>query len=242
MRRRLVPLVLLTLACVPAARVPMPVTPLRSTGADTLVVLLPGRYDDADDFRKRRFVEIAREAGATFDVSAADAHVGYYAGGAVAERIEDDVVLPARRAGYQKVWLAGISLGGLGSLIYLEHYPRGVEGIFLMAPYLGEREAALAVERAGGLPSWDPPDVPRDELDFSTRIWAAARTALDGGTPLILAYGSDDDLAPQIEVLARALPPERVRVFDGGHEWAPWLEAWRWFAASGIASTTAASK
>lgn len=231
-----------TLHCVPAAKVPLSVSSLRNEGADTLVILLPGRFDEADDFRERKFAEIAREAGAGFDVAAADAHIGYYAGGAVAERLEDDVVLPARRAGYKKVWLAGISLGGLGSLIYLEHYPRGVDGVFLMAPYLGESDAAETVRLAGGLLAWQPPDLPRDEMDFSTRIWAAAREVVTGGTPVLLAYGGDDDLAPQHEVLAGALSADRVRVFPGGHEWAPWLEAWRWFAASGIASSAAATK
>jgi pimeloyl-ACP methyl ester carboxylesterase len=206
-----------------------------------LVVLLPGRFDDADDFRKRRFPEIAREAGATFDLTAVDAHVGYYAGGRVAERLEDDVVLPARRAGYRRVWLAGISMGGLGALIYADRYPGGVDGIFLIAPYLGETEAARAVRAAGGLEAWTPPPVAREEMEFSERIWAAAREVVEGNTSVLLAFGTDDALAPQHEVLAAALPAERVDRFPGGHAWEPWLQAWRRFAASGIATSTAAS-
>jgi len=206
------------------------------------VVLLPGRFDEADDFRKKRFAEIAREAGAQFDLAAADAHVGYYAGGAVAQRLEDDVVLPARRAGYRNIWLAGISLGGLGSLIYLDHYPRGVDGVFLMAPYLGEAEAAEEVERSGGIEAWQPPPVAKEDMEFSARIWAVAREAISAGTPIVLSYGDADDLAPQHRVLAAALPEDRVRVFPGGHEWKPWLAAWRWFAASGFATSEAARR
>ncbi len=215
--------------------------PLARAGSDTLIVLLPGRYDDADDFRKRRFAEIAREEGATFDVTAVDAHVGTYAGGQVAERLEDDVVLPARRAGYRRVWLAGISMGGLGALIYAERYPWGVDGIFLIAPYLGEAEAAQAVLAAGGLERWTPPPVAREGMEFSERIWAAAREVLRGDTTVLLAFGTDDALAPQHEVLAAAIPSERVDRLPGGHEWEPWLHAWRRFAASGIATSAAAS-
>lgn len=215
--------------------------PLARAGSDTLVVLLPGRFDDADDFRKRRFAEIAREEGAAFDVTAADAHIGYYAGGRVAERLEDDVVLPARRAGYRRVWLAGISMGGLGALIYAERYPSGVDGIFLIAPYLGEAEAADAVRAAGGLERWTPPPVAREAMEFSERVWAAAREVLEGDTTVLLAFGTDDALAPQHEVLAAALPGDRVDRLPGGHAWEPWLQAWRRFAASGVATSTAAS-
>jgi pimeloyl-ACP methyl ester carboxylesterase len=174
-------------------------------------------------------------------VTAVDAHVGYYAGGAVAGRLEDDVVIPARRAGYRRVWLAGISMGGLGALIYADRYPGGVDGIFLIAPYLGEAEAAESVRAAGGLERWRPPPVTREEMEFSERIWAAAREVVVGGTVVVLAFGTDDALAPQHEILAEALPEDRVDRLPGGHEWRPWLQAWRRFAAAGIATKAAAS-
>ncbi len=232
MRAALFASVVLATACVPAARVPMRTLPLAESGAESLVVLLPGRFDDPEDFAKRRFAEIAREEGAPFDLVAVDAHVGYYASRTVVERLEADVIAPARARGYETIWLLGISLGGLGAILHHDLHPGGVDGIFLIAPFLGDAETARAIEEAGGLRLWRPPDGPRDALPLSERIWAAAKALVESGTPVVLAYGTEDHLAPQIRVLGEALPGDRVLAIPGKHDWKPWTQAWSWFSAS----------
>src|SRR5690606_40867279 len=57
----------------------------------------------------------------------------------VVERLQQDVVLPARMRGYRHVRLVGISLGGYGSLLYSKQYGEQIAGLFLMAPFLGNR-------------------------------------------------------------------------------------------------------
>ncbi len=50
----------------------------------------------------------------------------------------------------------------------------------------------------------------------------------------MLAYGHDDKLAASHRVLAAALPPRRVLVVPGGHDWEPWQAAWRQFVEAGF--------
>lgn len=222
-----------------AACLPPTVTPIRSVALEdrasaSLVVLLPGRFDEAEDFARRRFPEIAREAGGSFDIVAVDAHLGYYREQTIAERLEEDVIAPARARGYARIWLAGISMGGLGALIVSELHPGSVDGVFLIAPYLGPDEGAEAVAAAGGLARWEPPSGPRDALDFPDRIWASAKDLVASPRPVVLAFGRDDKLAATHRVLAAALPEERVLELPGGHDWTPWQEAWRRFVAAGF--------
>ncbi len=68
-----------------------------------------------------------------------------------------DVVLPARAAGYDTIWLAGTSLGGIGALLYLRDHPDDLAGVLALAPYLGEEGVIREIERAGGPASWQPP-------------------------------------------------------------------------------------
>jgi pimeloyl-ACP methyl ester carboxylesterase len=207
---------------------------LEQRPSKSLVVLLPGRFDEAEDFARRRFPEIAREAGGTFDIVAVDAHMGYYQDGAIAERLEQDVIRPARARGYERIWLAGISMGGLGAIIYGDLHPGGVDGVFLIAPYLGPNDGAAAVAAAGGLAAWTPPPGPRDALGFADRIWAGTKDLGGRPQPVVLAYGRDDKLAAAHRVLAAALPPGRVLVLPGGHDWEPWQAAWRSFVEAGF--------
>ncbi|MCU0231567.1 MAG: lysophospholipase [Acidobacteria bacterium] len=225
---------LLAASCVPRATVPIRAVSLEQRPSKSLVVLLPGRFDEAEDFARRRFPEIAREAGGTFDIVAVDAHLGYYRDGAIAERLEEDVIRPARARGYERIWLAGISMGGLGAIIYGDLHPGGVDGVFLIAPYLGPDDGAAVIAAAGGLAAWTPPPGPRDTLGFADRIWVGAKDMVGRPQPVVLAYGRDDKLAATHRVLAAALPPGRVLVLPGGHDWEPWQAAWRQFVEAGF--------
>jgi pimeloyl-ACP methyl ester carboxylesterase len=233
---------LLAVSCVPRATVPIRTVSLEQRPSKSLVVLLPGRFDEAEDFARRRFPAIAREAGGTFDIVAVDAHLGYYRDGAIAERLEEDVIRPARARGYERIWLAGISMGGLGAIIYGELHPGGLDGVFLIAPYLGPDDGAAAVAAAGGLAAWTPPPGPRDALGFADRIWAGAKDLAARPQPVVLAYGGDDKLAPAHRVLAASLPPGRVLVLPGGHDWEPWQAAWRQFVEAGFVERGAAAR
>ena len=78
-----------------------------------LLVMLPGARDTPQDLVRHGFVRAVRERGLPVDVIAADAHTDYYIEQQVIERLAADIVTPARARGYSRIWLMGISLGGL---------------------------------------------------------------------------------------------------------------------------------
>ena len=212
------------------------------TTTHTLLVLLPGRGMTLREMERHGFVAALQAQGLAVDVLRADAHLGYYKDRSILERLRTDVIAPAQAAGYRSIWLAGISLGGLGALLYADAHPEDVAGLLLLAPYLGDDETAKTVVAAGGLLQWQPPPGPPSDGDAEIAIaaWRSAqgvlrRAASGNPMPLSLGYGLSDRFAVPQQVLARALPPERVFTAPGGHDWDPWLGLWqRMLAASGL--------
>ena len=227
----------------PETRVPMPSETLREAGpSGCTALLLPGRWDRMDAFDEHGFAEAAEAAGLDLGLVAADAHIGYYREESVAPRLKADVVEPLlerRRAVGDpdaRVWMVGTSLGAVGSILYRFRHPDQVAGLVLIAPFLGEPDAEDGVleelRAAGSLAAWRPAE-PVAEDDFERRIWLGLREILASDTPVLLAYGTEDDLAPGHELLARELPEERVFRRPGGHDWPIWTLLWEDVLASG---------
>ncbi|HEV8324563.1 MAG TPA: alpha/beta hydrolase [Myxococcota bacterium] len=221
-----------TWGCVPAASAPLRTVAYGHAGgaaADTLLVLLPGRGDRAETFAAEGFVDAARAADPRVDVVAADAHIGYYLRNVIVDRLWEDVVVPARARGYARVWLAGISMGGLGAVAFARAHPDAVAGLCLLAPYLGD-DVVAEVRRAGGLARWRPSGAPDD----FARLWLFLKgyTAGAPGLPALwLGYGRSDRFAAAHDLLAAALPADHVLRADGGHDWPPWRALWAQFLA-----------
>jgi hypothetical protein len=196
-----------------------------------LVVFLPGRGDRAEDFEERGFLAAARKAGLEADVLAVDAHLAYYYKRVITQRLWEDVILPARAHGYRRVFVVGISLGGLGAITLAQEHPDAVAGLFVLAPYLGEPELTREIETAGGLARWSGEASGRDFRG----VWGFLHgyAAGEARPPLWLAYGESDRYAYGHRLLAAALPKERVLVTAGGHDWKAWDRLWREFLARG---------
>jgi hypothetical protein len=201
---------------------------------DTLIVLLPGAYDHADDFIKEGFVDALRSRGIAADVALADASIAYYKGDTIVERLDHDVVEPARSRGIRHFWFAGISLGGLGDLIYANQRGGAVDGLLLIAPYLGDHAIAAEVAAAGGVRRWMPPRVVPPE-DDDRRLWKWLKTLTQLRNPdagqtdlpqVWLGYGREDRFADAHRLLAAALPPGHAVTEPGGHDWPPWRALW----------------
>ena len=199
-------------------------------GSRSLVVLLPGRRDSPEDFARFGWGELARKAGSGARIVAADAHLGYYVRRTVVDRLREDVIGPARAQGVDRVWLAGVSLGGTGSILYSIEHPEDVQGIAIFAPFLGEEEVRREIEAAGGLSSWTPPQ-PLGPTDFQRRMWAWFKSA--PATPVYLGWGERDGFAPMNGLLAKALQSERVFTAPGGHDWRAWTRLWERFLETG---------
>ncbi|MDB5882302.1 MAG: alpha/beta hydrolase [Ramlibacter sp.] len=200
--------------------------------AQRLVVVLPGRGDDLDDLRKSGIAQAVQSAWPDADVVLTGLALGYYMEGQPDQRLHDEVIVPARRRGYQQVWLVGASMGAMGAVMYDRAYANDVTGMVLLAPYLGEHPVLSDIAAAGGAAAWQPPPKPAsiNPDNFQQELWrhlqswsrqpAAARNVW-------LAYGKTDRLREAVPLLAPLLPPGHVLVREGGHEWSVWTPAAR---------------
>jgi S-formylglutathione hydrolase FrmB len=186
------------------------------------------------------FVAAVHATGLAVDVLLVDAHVGYYKDRGILERLRIDVVSPAQAAAFSSIWMAGISLGGLGALLYADAHPGEIAGVLALAPYLGELEAMPAIIRDGGLLHWQAPQGPLPDSEIGPQAWRSVQKLVRVGEapsrpPVYLGYGLSDRFAPEQRALAEALPPARVFTAPGGHDWDPWLGLWqRMLAASDL--------
>ena len=175
------------------------------------------------------------ERGIAADVVLVDAHFGYYRDRSVVDRLQADVIAPALAQGYAHVWLVGISLGGVGALLYTSQQPQAIAGIVAIAPYLGEPATIDAIRAQGGLKSWRSPPDPLAPDDIGTLLWrwlqpyALADSLADAPAarpPLYLGYGLGDRLRPGHDLLAAALPADHVFTAPGGHDYPAWRAVW----------------
>ena len=229
----LLPLTLLLSGCfnMPPTEVPLPGIQTADPGArhDVLVNMLPGRGDRGETFIAEGFQQAGERLG--FDSIAVDAHFGYYRKRILLPRLHEDIVVPARAAGYEKIWLLGISAGGFGSLLYATEHPDEIDGLILLAPYLGDRKLVEEINEAGGLAAWSGGGSGFKDYEVDVWTWLQGATNGHSRTPVILGYGESDGGAKSHAVLADALEPSSVYTLEGGHKWTTWRPLWEKIAA-----------
>ena len=128
------------------------------------------------------------------------------------------------------IWLGGISLGGLIALDYAASYPGELDGLCLLAPYLGNRILTTEIAQAPGLAAWQPGELA--ETDEERRIWRYIKARHAGSRPLYLGFGNADRFSAAHELLAATLPAESVDVIAGAHDWPTWSRLWENFLDS----------
>lgn len=195
----------------------------------SLIIMLPGVGDRAGSFAKQEFTAIAGQHG--FDTVAVDAHLGYYQDRSLLTRMREDVVRPARAIGYEDIWLLGISMGGFGALSYAHAHPEDIDGLILLAPWLGGDTITDDVRAAPSLAAWraDGIDSPAYEIDVWQ--WLQQETNKPEGKPIVLAYGTSDRLAGSYAPLLEVIPASRTHTRNGGHKWTTWRPLWQNIAA-----------
>ena len=224
--------------------------------APTLMICLPAAYTGPDDFLQAGFLTAVRDRELPVDLAFAHLNLQHLTDRTILRRLRHEIVLPARAQGCESVWFCGISLGGFLALAYAEKYPDEVDGLCLLAPYLGNRIVAGEIEQAGGLERWQPGKLAAD--DDERRIWrfiqsvradgskgdgataqveplatAAALSARDAAASTRaatmswhLGFGQEDRFAASHRMMAAALPPDRVHVIPGSHDWPVWRQLW----------------
>jgi pimeloyl-ACP methyl ester carboxylesterase len=193
-------------------------------------VFLPGRWNRAVQFETAQFVQAVYDAGIQADMVAVEAHYGYYATRTVVTRLREDVIAPARAQGYTQTWLVGVSMGGLGALLYVRAYPEDLTGVVALAPFLGDTDVITEIRAAGGVQHWHPATIAPG--DAQRQLWQWLKTSLarpEGSPAIYLGYGQQDRLAPAHHLLASTLPATQVLTTRGGHNWQTWRPLWQAF-------------
>jgi S-formylglutathione hydrolase FrmB len=202
--------------------------------ADGLLVFLPGAYDRPADLAEQGFAQAVRDRSLALDVWLVDAHLGYYNERSIVERLHAEVIAPARAQGYRTIWLAGISIGGFGSLLYAKTHPREVQGVIALAPYLGARSLLKEIDAAGGAAAWlasgaaervDSPDAAERSL-WRWLTTVGSQPAPADAPELILGFGTEDRLVAGHRLLAAVMLPAKVLTTPGGHDWPAWRTLW----------------
>jgi pimeloyl-ACP methyl ester carboxylesterase len=204
---------------------------LRQThGAPNLMVLLPGAYMTAADFERAGFFAAVTRRRLGLDVIAVDLDLAAISGGTALPAVQTEIIEPARRQGYERIWLGGISLGGLLSLCHNADSPGSVDGLCLLAPYPGSRLTINAIARAGGLGQWQASTEELSDPEFRMWRWLQAPPA---DFPVFVGYGSEDRFATGMKQIADCFPPAAALAVPGGHDWPVWQILWEHFLDCG---------
>lgn len=200
-----------------------------------LLVMLPAARARPEDLLQQGFVAAVRDRGLPLDVAVMDAQPDYYLEGRVGERLAVDVFRPLRARGYRRIWLMGMSLGGMGCIAYAHRHAAEVEGVILLAPFLGARGLIAQILRAGGLARWQPAAPAPDDEELALLLWLKHYRVDNPQLPAIhLGCGRDDRYAPASAMLAQQLPAERVLSVPGKHDWQTWIRLWRALLAKNL--------
>jgi pimeloyl-ACP methyl ester carboxylesterase len=198
-----------------------------SSGERILLVMLPGAGIDARDFAAQGLVAAAQARGAAVDVIALKPELDLYLEGRVAAVLHDAVIAPALAGGVRRLWLLGISLGGMGALLYASIHPELVEGVVLLAPFLGTHGTMAEVAQAGRFASWSAATSAATAPERQMLTWLQGQLRAGAQSPrLFLGHGDRDRFGVGHRLLAAELPPDQVALVDGGHDWAAWTKAW----------------
>lgn len=190
-------------------------------GAPCVLVMLPGIGDPPERFEDSGITGLAAEA---CDVLIVDAHFGYYRDANVVPRLSE--VLEPLRQRYAQIWLVGVSLGGYGAALTAQARPELVDGVVLIAPFLGlersTRPLVTRVEREG-LAAFSTDATRTDPRKHFMEVeplwnWLAERAKTGEGTEVYLGWGSRDRFAPTLQLIGAAFEGHTYTA-EGAHDW-----------------------
>ncbi|MGH8504713.1 MAG: alpha/beta fold hydrolase [Stenotrophobium sp.] len=212
----------------PIASILVPAT--QPAAQHPLVVVLPGFGADDEDMQKHDIGAAIHETWPQADVLLTSATFAYYTRRNIVQRLDDDVITPARQKGYQQIWLAGASVGGMGVLFYEYAHPGAMTGLILLAPWLGSSDLQKKIRDAGGVRQWDPGPVPAvvDNDNYQQEMWRVIKRWSEdpaAAQRVWMICGADDRMLKGDQLLATALAPSHFMVIPGSHNWETFLRA-----------------
>lgn len=194
-------------------------------GNDTLLVMLPGAYMQAEDFLREGCIETVKAAGADLDLCFPALDLSAITGGEAMPAVVDQLLVPARQR-YAKVWLGGISLGGELAMLQAAQTPALVDGLCLLAPYPGSRITLNALAAAGGVDAWEP--TPAQLRDPEFRLWQWLKQP-PATMPVFVGYGEADRFAAGMAQVASRFAHAVSMTVPGPHDWTAWRPLWQAF-------------
>ena len=194
----------------------------------TRIVLLPGAYHALAEFVHAGFERALRARQMAAELILAAPELAHLNDRGWLARLQSEVLAPARARGGD-LWLGGVSLGGYMALRFAAEYEHAIDGLCLLAPYLGSRLIAAEVAAQPNLASWQPGALADDDDD--RRIWRLVQRlpALGRAPRIFLGFGSEDRFADTQRLLAGVLPAASTHVIPGGHDWPVWRALWEQF-------------
>ena len=195
--------------------------------SDKLIIFIPGVYDSVDKFKRESFFRDARKAGIKADMVAININAGHLAKRVMIPRIRKDVFRPTRNEGYKNIWMVGVSIGGLSSLVYLQHHEKDLCGVVVLAPFLADDRLIEEVRKFGGIKKWVPEaEKIKDSIDDQINsLWNWLTTKNDFSN-IYLGYGKQDRFIVGSHLLETFLEPSHVVSMDGEHDWIAGRKLW----------------
>ena len=199
----------------------------QATSGKKLLVVLRGMGGSEESYEKYGFIAAMQQQYPEFDVVVPNAHFGYYRKRTIKERLSIDIIDPAIADDYEEIWLAGVSMGGLGSLLYLRCCEEKITGVVLLAPYSGsgglhkDINAYLNGEQE---PPWAGSESSEDSIPALWRWMVENEQALGDGR-VWLGYGDEDRLSGH-QLLAQLMPDDHVVEVSGGHKVKVFMRIW----------------
>lgn len=190
-----------------------------AVSSENLFVFMRGLGGSNRSFADDGLVAEVKKRNIPFDIIAPNAHFAYYSERTLIERLHQDVIIPAALQGYKNIWLVGVSMGGLGSLLYLKEQPEHINGVFLVVPFLGYDDILDKIIAAKGVQQWTPGSYDPDD-DWERMFWHWIKDDVEGKAtiPLYLGYGKSDEYVKGQHLFSTVIPKNRVIAIDGGHD------------------------
>jgi len=197
-------------------------------GLTARIVLLPGAYHALEQFVGAGFDRALRDRGLAAELIVAAPELAHLNDRAWLTQLRREVIAPARERGAGALWLGGISLGAFMALRFAAEGAEALDGLCLLAPYLGSRIVAAEIAAQGTLANWRAERLGED--DDERRIWRFIQGLGTAVAPRVfLGFGSEDRFADTQRLLASALPADSTHVIPGGHDWPVWRRLWDQF-------------